>query len=112
MVCPRARVEGKVYTGDAVVEGVREFFGGGAVEDVEDVRQGANIIVVYPAPGEDGEREAPVEFYPDEEDLERDWEGHYVVKNHNFACADIRKDGRVLQGGEWEGPYRPITEEE
>lgn len=101
MVCPNSEIEGKRYTGDAVAEGVREFFGIRGVTGANAVpRQVENLLVGY------ANGVAPVVMYPDDVELQQDWNANDEEPNENFAMADFHDDGRIMkEEGTTEGPF-------
>ncbi|KAF2451557.1 hypothetical protein P171DRAFT_8401 [Karstenula rhodostoma CBS 690.94] len=97
MVCPKAGVTGKTYTGDAMAEGVSEFFGVTGENAVP--RRCGNLLVRY------AEGAAPAVIYSDDAELRRGWEATDEDDNENFAMAEFFDDGRVMKEGTAEGPF-------
>ncbi|KAL5428588.1 hypothetical protein PMIN04_000733 [Paraphaeosphaeria minitans] len=97
MVCPVSGVVGTKYVGDAVAEGVREFFGmtqrrrgeGELVPKLEE-----NLLVSYTRGA------APEVIYLSADELRNGWTARNERDNRGFGTASLFDDGRVMKGDE------------
>lgn len=111
MICPVSGRPGKAYTGDAIAEGVREFFG--VREPVVIPDRYDHIIVRYARRPEGGVRPAPEVLYPNTQAVARDWRAINEEAKNNAAVAEFTDDGRARNGDdEWEGPHPPRAEDD
>ncbi|KAK7187492.1 hypothetical protein PSPO01_06226 [Paraphaeosphaeria sporulosa] len=109
MVCPHAGLADTTHVGDAVAEGVTEFFGmtqrrRGEEELVP--RSVENMLVRYT------QGKAPQVIFPSAEELRNEWTARDEAENGIFETAGLFDDGRVKKGGddrnepETEGPFK------
>ncbi|KAL5372104.1 hypothetical protein DPSP01_013750 [Paraphaeosphaeria sporulosa] len=109
MVCPHAGLADTTHVGDAVAEGVTEFFGmtqrrRGEGELVP--RSVENMLVRYT------QGKAPQVIFSSAEELRNEWTARDEAENGIFETAGLFDDGRVKKGDddrdepETEGPFK------